>query len=62
MDLFSCNKKIEVIQISILTKHTFLVLAVFLVSLIDVDAMSCLCTSVAVDIGVVVSSNPYCCL
>ena len=41
---------------------TFRVLAVFFASLMEVDAMSCLCISVAVEIGVLVSSNPYCCL
>jgi hypothetical protein len=43
-------------------KHTFRVLATFRVSLIDVEAMSCLCNNVAVDIGVVASSNAYGCL
>jgi len=43
-------------------KHTFFILAVLRVSLIDVEAISCLCKSVAVDIGIVESSNSYCCL
>jgi hypothetical protein len=43
-------------------KNTFFVLAVLRVSLIDVEAISCLCKSVAVDIGIVESSNSYCCL
>lgn len=43
-------------------QHTFRVLAVFRASLIDVEAMSCLCINAVVDTGVVESLNSYCCL